>query len=139
MTRASRNALLLALLAAGVAIGTGCAGSGCTLTPDVGHAPSSCALAPDTSVTVSVLWCTCSATTVCNVTDEGGGAFQLEPMVNASCDGSCEPNPASCPTDNVQCNFTTPGAGTYHLYIISGQGSVDVPMYVSDGGGASCS
>ena len=138
MTRADRKIPFLALLAAASVLGAGCA-SECTLTPDVGHAPASCPLRPSTDVTVYVHWCRGSAATVCNVTDEGGGVFQLEPMVATSCDGSCESNPASCPTDSVACSFTTPGAGNYNLYIIRGQGFGSVPMTVSSAGGTSCS
>jgi hypothetical protein len=139
MPRADRNALLLALLAAGVLLGGGCAGNDCTLTPDLNQAPGSCTLAPDTHVTVNVRWCSCGATTVCDVIDAGGGVFQLEPKVN-SCDASCPPNPTDCPWDSVPCSFTTPvSTGPYHLYVIDGQTYQDVPLTVSGGGGASCS
>lgn len=130
MTRAFRNAAFLAALAAGVLLAPGCQQSNdCNLTPDVNHAPTSCTLAPSSTVTVNVKWCSCGASTTCDVVNAGGGVFQLEPKVN-SCDASCPPNPTTCPFDSVQCVFTTPASGSYNLYVISGQTFVNVPLNI---------
>lgn len=138
MTRAIRNAALIAVLAAGAFLAPGCgSNSDCNVTPDVASHPNTCTLAPNTTVTVSARWCSCSASTTCDVVDAGGGVFQLEPKVS-SCDASCESNPASCSSDRVDCVFNTPGEGDYFLYFISGSGSENVPLHVSGSGGASC-
>jgi hypothetical protein len=130
MNRAIRSVTLFAALATGALLAPGCGtNSDCNITPDVASHPNSCTLRPQSTVTVNARWCSCNATTTCDVVDAGGGVFQLEPKV-ASCDASCEPNPTSCATDSVQCVFTTPGEGDYFLYFISGSGSETVPLHV---------
>lgn len=141
MTRAIRSAAFLAVFAAGafVAAGCGSSSSDCNVTPDIATHPSSCPLAPSTTVTVNANWCSCGTSITCDVVNAGGGVFQLEPKV-ASCDASCPANPSGCPVDAVQCVFDTPAAeGTYHLYFISGSGFEDVTMTVASGQGTTCS
>jgi hypothetical protein len=139
MTRANRYAAVLVVLAAGLVLGVGCGTqSGCAnVTPDVNQAPTSCSLLPSTPVTVSVRWCTCGASVTCDALPESGGVIQLEPKVS-SCDASCPANPTACPFDSVTCSFTSPAAGSYNLYVISGQSFQSVPLTVSDSGSASC-
>ena len=139
MTRASRCNALLTLAAALAFLAAGCGSSSdCTLTPELARAPTSCMLPPLTAVVVNVRWCNCGAATVCKVTDEGSGIFELEPQVN-SCDASCPANPNNCPFDSVQCTFQSPDSGNnYHLYVISGQSYADVPMTVTGGAPSTC-
>ena len=139
MTRASRNAAFLAVLAVGAFVAAGCGSnsSDCNITPDVATHPSSCTLAPSTTVTVNARWCSCSASTTCEVVNAGGGVIQLEPKVS-TCDATCETNPASCNANAVPCVFTTPPAGDYNLYFISGSSFESVPLHVS-GSGTTCS
>jgi len=135
MIRAIRNVAFFVVLAAGALLASGCGSSSdCNLTPDVSTHPSSCTFAPATTVTVSARWCSCGSSVTCDVVNAGGGVFQLEPKVN-SCDASCPPNPTDCPTDAVQCVFTTPGEGSYNLYFISGSSFESVPMTVDNSSG----
>jgi hypothetical protein len=139
MTRAFRTATFLAVLAAGVVLAPGCgSNSDCNITPDIATHPGACTLPPNTTVTVNARWCSCSATTTCEVVDAGGGVFQLEPKV-ASCDATCQTNPTSCDSNPVQCVFTTPAPGSYFLYFISGSGSDNIQLTVASGAASSCS
>jgi hypothetical protein len=128
-----RFGMVLGVVAAALA---GCgSNSDCNLTPEVRSStlPSSCELAPSSTVTVNVHWCSCGASTACDVTfDSGAGVYQLEPKVS-SCDASCPPNPSSCPVDTVPCTFTTQSPGSYHLYVISGSSFVNVPLSIGGG------
>ena len=139
MTRASRCNALLTLAAALAFLAAGCGSSSdCTLTPDLATTPAPCTLPPQTSVVVKVQWCNCGAVTVCKVTNESSsGIFQLEPQVN-SCDASCPINPTGCAGESVACTFQSPDVGSYHLYVISGQGFEDVSMTVMDGANSTC-
>jgi hypothetical protein len=140
MTRPSRSTLALLAAAAALALQTGCPStSDCSVTPEVNQAPGSCSLVPDEPVTVNVRWCSCGATTTCDVRLEGGGIIQLEPVVN-SCDAECPPNPDSCPADTVPCTFTIPGAGSFDkLWVIDGQNTpIEVPLTVTGAGSTVC-
>jgi len=138
MTRA-RHCTAVLILAAVAYLGTGCGSSNdCTITPDLASIPGPCTLPPQTTVTVNVQWCNCGAATVCKVTDEGQGVFQLEPQVN-SCDASCPANPTGCPSDFVPCIFQSPNVGNdYHLYLISGESFQSVPMTIASGVSSTC-
>jgi hypothetical protein len=126
-----RFGMVLGVVAAALA---GCgSNSDCNLTPEVNRAPSSCALAPSTTVTVNVGWCSCGASTTCDVTfNSDAGVFQLEPKVS-SCDASCPSNPTGCDVNTVPCTFTTPASGSYHLYVISGTTFQSVPLSIGGG------
>ncbi len=138
MSRGIRDVAFVVALAASALLAPGCgSNSDCNVTPDINSNPSSCTLAPNTTVTVTANWCSCGSSVTCDVVNAGGGVFQLEPKV-AACDASCPANPTSCPVDSVQCVFTTPGEGDYFLYFISGSSSVNVPMHVSGGFGTTC-
>ncbi len=141
MTRSSRSALAVLAAAAALALATGCPStSDCALTPEVSQAPDSCALVPDVPVTVNVRWCSCGASTTCEVRLEGGGIIQLEPVVN-SCDAECPPNPTACDFDTVACHFTIPAAASFDtIYVIDGLNTpVTVPLDVSEAGDTVCS
>ncbi|HET6413575.1 MAG TPA: hypothetical protein VFG53_16060 [Anaeromyxobacter sp.] len=136
----TRHCTAVLVLAALAYLGTGCGSNNdCTITPDLATPnPQTCTLPPQMTVTVNVRWCNCGAATVCKVTDEGQGIFQLEPQVN-SCDASCPANPAGCPSDFVQCIFQSPNvAGDYQLYLISGESFKSVPMTIVSGVSSSC-
>ena len=111
-----RGAAVVVALAAG-ALFAGCGGEeSCSIAPDVRSAPASCTLAPSSRVTVNVGWCSCSASTTCDVQFGPAGVIEFTPKLN-SCDAVCESNPTSCPMDTVPCTFDMPSDGYDHIYV----------------------
>lgn len=123
----ARKIAVVALVAGAVLAG-GCGPADCNATPLLSQAPGSCTLAPSSDVTVRVRWCSCGASTVCEVT-YADGVYQLDPKVN-SCDASCPSNPTSCDYDTVPCTFTTPASGSFNLYVIDGSTFESVPLSI---------
>lgn len=126
MTLIRRSTAVLAALAAGAFLATGCSGddTSCALTPPIHDYPPSCALPPETTVEVKIRWCNCGSSVECDV-EYQNGFYLLEPRVTA-CDAECPGNPASCSLDSeVTCVLTTEPLGadnTYEVQIADASG-----------------
>jgi hypothetical protein len=132
-----RCTVVVAAVAAGV-LYAGCGGEdSCSLSPEVRQAPTACVLAPSSRVTVNVGWCSCTATTTCEVRFGPAGVIELEPKVN-SCDATCEDNAGSCPMDSVPCTFDMPDSGYEHIYVYGGLDFRSIDLTIS-GSNTTCS
>ncbi len=121
MSRAIRNAAVVVLAVSGfLAVGCGGGSSSCaTETPQLNSAPSCPSMMPNTTVQVSLQICpTCNQTDAeCQVdlSAVSSGIIHFDTLVHA-CENS-NSCPPSCSVSGVTCSFTTPGPGTYNLYI----------------------
>ena len=121
MTRGIRNAVSLTAVAAGALLMAACGSSDscATETPQLSQAPRCPPMAPNVPVQVSVQICpTCNQTDAeCHVdlSAVSSNIIHFDTLVHA-----CDPSnscPPSCSTSGVTCSFTTPGEGTYNLFI----------------------
>jgi hypothetical protein len=144
------RSIVLTLAALTVAVAaSGCGSKNCgDATPPVKTIPATCVATVGQPLTVPVNTCPkCDQEApTCDVRDNGGGNFTLEPVSQVCDPQSCPiPNLSSCsalPTSCVLPASMTAGlstSSTYHLNITTETGAVTLDFTAVAAGGAGCS